>query len=505
MFVCRATQRRVLGSAPQVFALAVVFGLAAGVGWASAADTDPEGVLRAKGLLRRGNFFCVQAEIDLNKTIAGPRTEAFRRKKAVDEAQAAATAAQAKFDEFEKQVRQWRQTYDALNVQYAALAPTSSQANRLAQQINQLVALLNAAPSQFEQAEKSLQEARTTAAQHREEFIQYVMKLGQDLAALEEQYKKLGADPEIQKALADYTRSGKKGALGPAKSTLDAIHRLEAAVITDSIPIQPGADRLFRVFVTINERKPMEMGIDTGASLVVLPYKMAMAVNLYISGDAQKIKLRLADGQTEIDADLVTAPSIRVGRFVAKNVKCAVLPANLDKAEAMLGMSFLGQYNFKIDKEHNKLILAAVGGQSGGRSAHASASSSSPASAGTPPASAAAAPAEPAADAAKPKTKAEQLLQLLSLPPDEAAGQRELSTQGPNGKLLVFRPARRGPAKKLQEHLGDPDEIRKVPGPRSAADDESAQSAPWKIWTWGNVYVLVDDTGTTRYVAVLEP
>jgi clan AA aspartic protease (TIGR02281 family) len=252
---------------------------------------------------------------------------------------------------------------------------------------------------------------------------------------------------------------------------------------------------LFRVFVTINERKPQEMAIDTGASLVVLPYKMAMAANLYISGDAQKIKLRLADGQTEIDADLVTAPSVRVGRFATKNVKCAVLPSNLDKAEAMLGMSFLGQYNFKIDKEHNKLVLASVGGPSGGRGAKSSAG----------PSNAESAPAAPPATPAKPKTKAEQLVELLVLASDEAAGQQNLTGQGPNGKPLVFRPARRGPVKSLEQRFGDPDEIRKVPAPRSSSDDGAAQPAAWKIWTWENVFVLVDATGTTRYVAVLEP
>ncbi len=499
MFVCKVTQRWATGSIPRAFALAVAWGIALGMaGRGYAADGDPEAVLRAKGLVKRGLAFCVPDEIELGKAIAGPRSEAFRRKRAVDESQAAAAAAQAKFDDFDKQVHQWRQTYDALNVQFAALSPTSSQANRLAQQINQLVALLNAAPNQFEQAEKTLKEVRATAAQHREEFIQYVMKLGQELARLEEQYKKLGADAEIQKALADCNQSGKKAALGPMKSTIEAVRRLEAAVITDSVPIRPSGDRLFRVFVTINERKPQEMAIDTGASLVVLPYKMAMAANLYISGDAQKIKLRLADGQTEIDANMVTASSMRVGRFVAKNVKCAVLPSNFDKAEAMLGMSFLGQYNFKIDKEHNKLVLASVGGSSGGRGAKAGGSSSA-----EPTAPATAPPATPAADA-KPKTKAEQLVELLTLPPDEAAGPQNLIGQGPNGKPLVFRPAKRGPVKSLQERFGDPDEMRKVSSPRSSPDD-AAQSAPWKVWIWGHVLVLVDDTGTTRYVAVLEP
>jgi hypothetical protein len=200
-----------------------------------------------------------------------------------------------------------------------------------------------------------------------------------------------------------------------------------------------------------------------------------------------------------IEADLVTAPTVRVGRFVAKNVRCAVLPANLDKAEALLGMSFLGQYNFKIDKEQSKLILATVGGAAGSRGSKSPAGGESAA-----PAEAPAKPATASAADGKPKTRTEQLTELLTLPADEAAGQRELRAQGQGGKPLVFRPAKRGPAKSLQERFGEPDEIRKVPAPRASADD-SAPQVFWKIWVWGPLLVLVDDSGTTRYFAVPEP
>jgi clan AA aspartic protease (TIGR02281 family) len=455
---------------------------------------DPETTLRAKGLAKRGVAFCLPAEVELSKAISGPRSEAFRKKKAADESQAATTAAQTKLDDFEKQVLKWRQGYDAMNVQYTALSPTSPQASRLAQQINQLVALLNAAPTQMEQAEKALKEQRAASAQSREEFIQYVLKLRQQLSDLEAEYQKLGADPEVKKALEEANQAGKRFALGPAKSTLEAIRRLEGSVITDAIPIHHSNDRLWRLYVTINERKPQEMAIDTGASLVVVPHKMAQDVGLYVSGDAPKVQLQLADGKTVIEAQLVTAPTIRVGRFTAKNVRCAVLPPNLPDAMPLLGMSFLGQYNFKIDKEQSKLVLATVGGTPAGRGGKPSADAPAAASA---PAETASAPAEPG----KAKSRTEQLSDLLTLPPDEAEGRKALTAQGANGKALIFHPAKQGPIKTLQERFGDPDEIRKIPGPRDAAD---AEPAPWKLWAWGSVLVIVDETGSTRYFGVRE-
>lgn len=116
-----------------------------------------------------------------------------------------------------------------------------------------------------------------------------------------------------------------------------------------------------------------------------------------------------------------------------------------------------------------------------------------------PPAETAAGPA----DAAKPKTRTAQLTELLTLPADEAEGQRGLTGQGAGGKPLVFHPAKRGPVKTLQERFGEPDEIRKLPAPRPLAD-AAAEPVTWEAWAWGPVLVLVDETGTTRYFAVRE-
>lgn len=462
---------------------------------ASSVTADPaEDALRGKGLVRRGGVYCLPEELDLGKSIAGVRPESFKKKKAVDDAQAAAAAAQAKFDELEKTFHQGRQAYDQLNIQYSALPPQSSQANRLAQQINQLVALLNAAPGQLEQADRSLKEVRTAAARQREEFIQYVLNLRQQLNQLDARYRQLATDPEVKKVLDQAAQEGKKLALGPMKSTADAIRKLESSVITDAVPIHKEPGGTWAVFVSINEQPALALGIDTGASLVVLPYKVAETVGLSINSDSPTIKLQLADGETTIEAQLATAKTVRLGRFSLKNVQCAVLPGNLPNAPALLGMTFLGQFNFKIDKEQSKLVLSAVGAAGSSRDAK-SKTDEGPVAAGSE--------AAPAAEQA-PQTPAEKLAALLALPAEQAEGLRELRTaSGPTGKPLVFKPCRQGPAKTLQERFGDPDEIRKIPSPERVA--EGVEAASWKLWTWGSILVLVDDAGTTRYFALVEP
>jgi len=83
----------------------------------------------------------------------------------------------------------------------------------------------------------------------------------------------------------------------------------------------------------------------------------------------------------------------------------------------------------------------------------------------------------------------------------DPGSQGDLIMQTRGGGKLVFHPSKRGPAKTLQDRFGDPDEMHKVPAPR-LSDDAPHDAPAWKLWSWGSVKVLVDDSGTTRYFCV---
>ena len=69
-----------------------------------------------------------------------------------------------------------------------------------------------------------------------------------------------------------------------------------------------------------------------------------------------------------------------------------------------------------------------------------------------------------------------------------------------DGQKSVYHPAKQQSAKSLQERVGDPDGVEKVPAPRFSNDSSAAgELPPWKIWSWGSIEVLVDEKGTTRY------
>lgn len=486
------------------FAVFVLMGfvVAAWNGRAAADQKEAEAALKAKGLTRRMTCFCLAEEAELAKLLQGRQSEAGKRKKAFDDAQAKATAAKAEADDLETKAQQLRQEYDAIRVQLQAAPQNSPVQFRLAERNNLLVSLLDAVPARMQQAEKSLKETRAAAATQRESFIDYVMQLRKKYDALLARYKQLADDAEVSKALEQFNAGTPRTCtLGPLKTTTDALKKLEGGVLSDSIPIHEVHGGNWMTYVTINNKPPLEFMIDTGASLISLPYKMAAALGLSPTSESPEITCTLADGRP-IKCRLVTADTVRLGRFEVKGVKCAVLPEECPEATPLLGMSYLGNFTFKIDKGQGVLAMSGIdeSGKPGrGAVAHAGrGEKKSDAKAGGKPASASAATAEPAPPSGTP---AQQLAALLALNGQgDSASQGDLIMQGPGGKL-VFHPSKRGPAKSLQARFGDPDEMHKMSAPHLSGD--TPQDAPaWKLWSWGTVKVLVDDSGTTRYYCV---
>jgi aspartyl protease family protein len=101
------------------------------------------------------------------------------------------------------------------------------------------------------------------------------------------------------------------------------------------------------------------MIVDTGASLISLPWNTALAVGLEPKYQAPTIQCVLADGRT-VEAKLVTADTVRVGKFTVEKVRCAVLSQELTKAEPLLGLSFLKNFMVKIDAANAKLMLSKL-------------------------------------------------------------------------------------------------------------------------------------------------
>lgn len=439
---------------------------------AEAGQKDAEEVLRAQGLTRWQTCYCLADELALDKLLVGPDCEAAKRKTACDEAQARAERA-ARLESVRRQHLSGLDgvpEYGRPTIGHVGHLPPASAAGA-------------AVP----------QTAQAAAAQERESYVGFVLQMRKRYDALRARYKELAADGEVRTALDRYNAFAFQPChLGPMKGTYDALKKLESDVTLDAIPIH-GANGNWLVYVTVNDKPATEFVIDTGAAQILLPYKTAETLGLRPTRASPESNGVLADGRP-VTCHLVTAATVRVGRFELRNVRCSVLPEDCPHATPLLGMNFLEKFTFQLDQNRGVLIMAGLEERATPHDAllgH-----------GQRPVKSSEVGSDklPSSDS----TPAHRVARFLAVAADaNSRSQGDMVLHDRGGKL-VFHPSQRVSAKTLLERVGDPDEVHKVPAPPLSRD--APQAAPaWKMWTWGNVKVLVDDFGYTRYYCLDKP
>jgi aspartyl protease family protein len=474
-----------------VLIVGVVLGLSLSA-WAKADEKDPQSVLADKGLRRVDQYFVIAEESQIGKKLH----DAEGRQKKVLEAEKKATAAEKKVDDNKTLMRSYAKQRHDLRTQLEQTKNPQAQA-RIINALNEMGDRMSAIASSTEE-ETAAEKARTNAATVSEEYIESLLKLRKQYQGIKEQYTKLGADPEVIKAIEDYNKAeNKKCKLGPTGAYAANGKRLAKLVgnmLSDSIALHKGGGDLYHVTVMLNGTHATDMSIDTGATIISLPYKVAEAAGLTPTSQSPSMKVKLADGHL-VDAKLVIAASVRVGQFEVKDVECGVMPADLPDAEALLGLSYLKHFTYKIDTAKSKLVISKVEKGSGASAVAGGrlATDDSPAQTEQP---------KDATQAKAQTEKAEKLAKLLKPDGPAAPGEEAFSVKIGEGAELNFEPAKHGPVDSLQKTFGTPDEIHKVAGNFESDGSGKDKVQHWQVWTWGTVHVLVDEDGKTRYVAV---
>ncbi len=91
--------------------------------------------------------------------------------------------------------------------------------------------------------------------------------------------------------------------------------------------------------------------------------------------------------------------------------------------------------------------------------------------------------------------RAERLWELLGLPESE---RKEAPYKiGIQFNFYELVPCKRLPSQRIIEQCGKPDQAIGIPTPGIPARETKV---PWQLWTYGSMKILLDDTGTTRYV-----
>lgn len=113
------------------------------------------------------------------------------------------------------------------------------------------------------------------------------------------------------------------------------------------------------VNAVVDNKINLKLVLDTGASLVILRKSLADGLGLDLDNLKPDTQTVLADG-TVCQAKHIELYSLKIGDWELKNVDAAILVEDTKEdqlGDGLLGMSFLGHFNFKIDQKENKLIL----------------------------------------------------------------------------------------------------------------------------------------------------
>lgn len=324
----------------------------------TSAVRNAEDALKKKGLRRQGNSLALMEESDLSKLLSSEKRAKRELLKATNDFnQMLAIERQA-----QGLLNQYRQQRRQLNAELPN-ARGVTRHNRIVSMMNELTDRI-AQMQENKQLDEQVAAARKAYNESREQYIELLLaarkladKLQHNWADLAQDTEALALDERLNQA------SGKTFEIVESKnlqSMLKTIQKLEETVLSESIELRNDAGT-FVVDVTVNSEHRKAMCVDSGSSLVALPFAAAKEMGLEPDETAETIILILADGR-QVPAKRISIASLRVGKFTVEDVDGAVLPVELTEAPLILGMSFLGNFKFDIDPSEKKLTITRLEG-----------------------------------------------------------------------------------------------------------------------------------------------
>ncbi len=262
-------------------------------------------------------------------------------------------------EQIQADVRQRLQNSVEINTMLANVRNNPLEHNRLVGEVNANNGEIKLLEQTQEQTKKDLEPIRKKSNDAREAYVQQVAEIRALVDRLSERYAALKADADAQAALTEWNSAANTSfTIKPSSYFLNSVKKLEQlekTVVSEKIPLRREGNSYYATAV-ING-KAQEMIVDTGASSVVLPYKVAVECGWKPEDSTITIIATVADG-SKVKSKLAVLDSVRVGKFKAEHVECCVLPEDAKNAPLLLGMTFLSKFNFSING--NELILSKI-------------------------------------------------------------------------------------------------------------------------------------------------
>jgi hypothetical protein len=232
----------------------------------------------------------------------------------------------------------------------------SQQRNMLVQEQQRLNAMANTLTSQVPQFEQQKKEYGAELENARQSFQEAVDKLRESIEKVMSRYAELAKDEPVVIALADLsTTANSKQKLGPSRQFLTMVKWLGGfpTFETETFDLlrEGGVDH---IDAQLSGGGRLRMILDPTAAQVILP--AGLASRLALRSTDRTVAWKAAGGKA-VTVPEMTIPSVHVGHMTARDVACAVVPAEQGDVAPVLGQSFLKQFDYKHLQKAGKLVL----------------------------------------------------------------------------------------------------------------------------------------------------
>ncbi len=120
------------------------------------------------------------------------------------------------------------------------------------------------------------------------------------------------------------------------------------------VPLIPVSGGNFLVDVLLNGRVKARLMLDTGASFITLSEEIGQKLGIFNSGVSAEMPFNTAGGEEWMP--LVALQTVNAGNAQSQLVEASIAK-HLKDIDGLLGMSFLGDYRFEIDRTNKRLTL----------------------------------------------------------------------------------------------------------------------------------------------------
>lgn len=319
---------------------------------------DAKAALEAAGFKVSVTGIALQAEADFAKQVRDITTS----RKGFLAVEKELQAAEAELAQVDAEMNRLKAETVRLNTALAAGGLNVETHNRLVGALRAMEGQMDLGLQQKGKSTDKVKAARAKANESREAYVEKLLALRTEAEKVQAIWSKAAADPKQAAALNKVNEVLKKQlTFKPTAVFTSAEKQLasyEDKVLSENIQLKDSENALWAT-VVINGKHTKEFIVSSGSGHVGIPFTLAKELGIEPAGSDEKVTLIQPDGK-EIPGYLKKVASIRVGKFVVEDCEVVVLDEVAIAANPVLGMSYLGNFKFEVDKAQAVLKMVKI-------------------------------------------------------------------------------------------------------------------------------------------------